>query len=115
MQTPSHPNDAADTAALAAGLLLPGGGQMLRGELLAGLFVLLGTCFFWLCAALELVVNNMRGYPAPLKLWDELAALKSPLTLVPHVIVAILFAIALHTGAAWFASRNSARTAAEEG
>ena len=89
-----------------AGLALPGGGQVLAGDRLGGLFVLLGVLFCWLSAVLELVVNNMRGYPAPLHLGKELAALQSPIAVVPHVIVAVLFALALHIGAAWFAARE---------
>lgn len=99
-------NEPADRLALWLGLMIPGGGQLRRGEWLNALIVVLGTCFLWLSASLELVVNNMRGYPAPLHLLKELAALKSPMILVPHVIVAVLFAIGFQFGAAWFASRE---------
>ena len=96
-----------DKWVFAAGLLLPGGGQLRRGELFAAALVCLSTAFLWLSATLELVVNNMRGYPAPLKIAEELAALRTPVVVVPHVIVAVIFAAAMHVGAAWFAARSS--------
>ncbi len=94
-----------DNKAMVAGLVLPGAGQWLRREWSSGLLVLIATSFFWLCALLELVVNNMRAYPAPLRLFAELSMMQSPIRLVPQVVVAVLFALTLHIGAAMLAAR----------
>lgn len=102
-----------DKGVFALGLLIPGAGQLRRGDFYAAFVVLLSTTFLWSAATLEVVVNNMRGYPAPLDLGKELAALKSPLIVVPHVIVAVICAVSMHAGAAWFAARSSARDAAK--
>ncbi|MEY3012000.1 MAG: hypothetical protein RIT45_735 [Pseudomonadota bacterium] len=82
------------------GLLLPGGGQLVHGDVLAAAGVLLGVAFLLLACSLELVVHNRTGYPAPLVLFRELGALKSPLTVVPDAPVALIFALVLHVGAA---------------
>lgn len=85
------------------GLAVPGLGQAAHGDVLAGLGILLGVAFFWLATALELLVHNRSGYPAPLDLFGELAALQWPLRLVPDAPVALIFALTLHLGAAWLA------------
>ncbi len=82
------------------GLVLPGGGQLVHGDVLAAIGVLLGVVFFVLTCSLELVVHNRTGYPAPLVLLREVGALKPPLTVVPDAPVALIFALVLHFGAA---------------
>lgn len=96
----------ANGAGLALGLVLPGAGQCQRGDWFAGFLVLIATSFFWLSAALEIVVNNLRSYPAPLHLFEELTNLRSPVAIVPHVVVAVLFALFVHIGAAIWAGRS---------
>ncbi|GEM_PF-3542052 len=107
----AHDTTQRDTGALTMGLLVPGAGQLKQGEVIGALFVLIGTCFFWLSAALELVVNNMNTHPAPLHLLEELADLSAPVRVVPHVIVAVLFALTLHIGAAVLAWRKASGAA----
>lgn len=85
------------------GLLFPGLGQASHGDWLAAACVAGGTVFFWLAALLELIVQNRRGYPAPLNLLDEISALHWPLQIVPDAPVAVVFALTLHVGAAWVA------------
>ena len=96
-----------DRRKLTCGLLFPGGGQIATGDVFAAGLVLISTAFLWMTAVLELVVNNMHGYPAPLHLAAEIAKLKSPLTIVPHIIVAIILALTVHIGAAWFAAKET--------
>ncbi len=100
------PRPAPDRRALSAGLLLPGAGQALRGDWLSGAAVALATLFFWLAAAIEVVVHNRDGYPAPLALWEALGELSWPLTLVPQLAYAVVCALSVHVGAAWFAQHR---------
>jgi hypothetical protein len=85
------------------GLCVPGGGQLVVGDLFAAALVFVGTTFFAFAAALELVVHNRAGYPAPLELVSALAALEPPLTIVPDFPVAVIFGLTLHIGAAFAA------------
>ncbi len=85
------------------GLLVPGGGQAAHGDFVAALTIASATAFLWLAAALEIVVHNRPGFPAPLHLWTELGALRWPLTIVPEIPVVVIFALTLHLGAAWMA------------
>ena len=97
---------APDRRSLIAGLLLPGAGQVLRGDLLSGFGVLIGTAFFWMAAVVELIVANQSGYPAPLVLTEALAGLTAPLTILPQLVYAALCALTLHIGAAVIAGRR---------
>ncbi len=92
-------------SALVAGLLLPGGGQFLLGDWRSALCVLFGVAFLTLTVGLELTVPNYDGYPAPFLLPERLAALTSPIRVVPQLVMASVFAVALHVGAAMFAAR----------
>jgi len=86
-------------------LIFPGAGQLLRGEYLSALGVLVGSSFFWLAAIIELVVANQSGYPAPLVLIDAISDLHWPLTILPQLVYASICAITLHVGAAVMAGR----------
>lgn len=94
--------------ALILGLLLPGGGQLALGDLPAAIAVLFGVLFLWLSAVLEFVVPNYDGYPAPLNLLEAFGRLTAPLAVLPQLVVAVIFAVALHIGAAAFAARSPA-------
>lgn len=91
------------TTAGLLGLVVPGGGQALHGDFVAATLIALATAFLWLATALEVLVHNRPGFPAPLELWKELGALRWPLTIVPEIPVVLLFALTLHFGAAWLA------------
>jgi hypothetical protein len=90
---------------LLCGLLLPGGGQLWRRDGWSALMVMVATVFFWLSATLELVVNNRDGFPAPMVLGEALANLPAEKTIVPHLLVAIVYAMTIQIGAAIFAAR----------
>ena len=85
------------------GILIPGAGQLVSRDPLSAALVLLGTLFFWTAAALELVVPNHAGYPAPLQLFAALAELTPLITLVPDLVFAVVLALTLHLGAAFAA------------
>ncbi|MCO4761929.1 MAG: hypothetical protein KC502_10520 [Myxococcales bacterium] len=94
-----------DRSILIAGLLVPGAGQLLRKDYVSALALLAATLFFWLAAAIELIVANQAGYPAPLVLMEALAALQPPLTVLPQLVYAVVCALTMHVGGAWLASR----------
>jgi hypothetical protein len=89
---------------LVVGLLLPGAGLLLRGQVIAGLLAAAATAFFAWSGVLALIVANRNGYPAPLDPWSALAGLEKPIAWPPQVIVAWLFALAVHLTAAISAS-----------
>lgn len=120
--TPPPPAAASSTTrkplARAAGLLLPGAGQALHGDWVAAMMIALATAFLWLAAALEVIVHNRSGFPAPLHLWAELGALRWPVTIVPEIPVVVIFALTLHIGSAWLAGSTrfgAPRTSATHG
>ncbi len=92
--------------ALVAGLLVPGGGQLMLGDWKSAFFVLFGVAFLMLSFGLELTVPNYDGYPAPFVLTARLASLSSPLRVVPQLIVVGVFTVSLHVGAALYAARS---------
>lgn len=100
-------------AALIAGLLWPGGGQLVLGDLWSAACVGLAFAFLLLCCGLELAVPNYDAYPAPFVLPEVLGQLKAPLQVVPQLIVGAVFAVSLHVGAAIFASRSTVPSAAD--
>ena len=92
-------------APMLAGLLIPGAGQAIRGDLLSAVGVFVATVFFWMAAVIELIVANQSGYPAPLVIIDALQQLNAPLTILPQLVFAVLCALTMHIGAAILAAR----------
>ena len=99
--------------AMLCGLLWPGGGQLLLGDLWSAACILLGVAFLLLCCGLELTVPNYDGYPAPFDIFNVLVGLKPPLRVVPQLVVGSVYACALHIGAAIFAAHSGARRVAD--
>ncbi len=96
---------ALDPGVLAAGLLLPGGGLLVRRRWVDGLLCAAGAAFLVLCGLIDLVVSNRMGYPAPMHVFTELGSLPSPLRVGPTVPVALIFGLAIHLTGAWLAAR----------
>ena len=90
--------DSRRTLARAVGVVLPGAGQALHRDFVAAAMIALATGFLWLAVALEIIVHNRSGFPAPLHLWAELSALRWPLTIVPEIPVVVIFALTLQLG-----------------
>ncbi len=100
---PAAPSAPLRGRARLVGLLVPGAGQLFHGDVVGAFCVAIGTGALWLYAALELLVPNQAGSQSSLHLFEALAALRSPLTVLPDMVVTALLALALHIGAAVFA------------
>ena len=90
---------------LVAGLLLPGGGLLIQRRWLDAALCAVGASFVILCGFIDFVVSNRMGYPAPMRVFTELATLPAPMRVAPTFPVALLYGLTIHLTAAWLAAR----------
>lgn len=93
-------------AILAAGLLLPGGGALLRGRIGEAVLTAATVAYFAATALVGLIVHNHAGFPSAHHWLRTLAALPWPPQVAPATALCGLIAVTVHAGCAWAAARE---------